>query len=171
MSIRDANAPPLEIERKFLVRHDAFRSLADPPNGTLYRQGYLCADRERTVRVRIAGERGFLTIKGQTQGCTRSEYEYEIPVQDASQLLESLCLKPLIEKMRYRVAAQPNGLTWEVDVFQGANRGLTVAEIELPSEDTLFERPEWLGEEVSSDPRYFNSNLQRLPFSAWQRHS
>lgn len=152
-----------EIERKFLVNGNAWRTLAQ---GVLYRQGYLNSAKERTVRVRTAGEKGFLTVKGITNGVTRSEFEYEIPFADANEMLSGLAEKPLIEKRRFKIPA--GSLVWEIDEFLGENAGLIVAEIELPDEDAPFERPDWLGREVSNDPRYFNSNLVRHPFSQWQ---
>ena len=150
------------IERKFLVIDDARRSLAE---ATPYRQGFLSTDPERTVRVRIAGKRGTLTIKGITVGARRTELEYEIPLADAQHMLDTLCLRPLIEKTRYTLTLGAH--TWEVDVFEGDNAGLIVAEIELQSEDEAFERPSWLGEEVTHDSRYFNSNLVAHPYRAW----
>ena len=145
-----------EIERKFLVKNDAWRSLAQ---GTMYRQGYLNTDKERTVRVRTVGDKAFLTIKGIPAGVTRAEYEYEIPFDDGNALLDTLAEKPLIEKKRYTIPFQ--GLVREVDEFFGDNRGLIVAEIELQSEDKQIPKPDWVGDEVSGDPRYFNSNLNR----------
>lgn len=153
----------MEIERKFLVKGDAWREGAC---GTAFRQGYLSSARERTVRVRTAGGRGFLTVKGPTSGVTRAEFEYEIPLADAERMLDELAERPLVEKMRYRIPQGP--YVWEIDEFFGENEGLIVAEIELPDEDAEFERPEWLGEEVSSDPRYFNSNLVRNPYRNWR---
>jgi len=151
-----------EIERKFLVTNDTWRTKA---TGTRYRQGFLSTEPERTVRVRIAGDRGTLTIKGKTIGATRPEFEYDIPREDAEQLLDTLCQRPLIEKVRYLL---PQGLhTWEVDVFEGDNAGLVVAEIELRSEDEVFERPPWLGEEVTHDARYFNASLVHKPYNRW----
>lgn len=152
----------IEIERKFLVADDSWRENA---MGTLFRQGYLSAEHERTVRVRLEGDIGKLTIKGKSQGISRSEYEYEIPKQDAAEMLDTLCLKPLIEKTRYRI--EYAGLIWEVDEFYGANEGLILAEVELESEDAEFDRPDWVGEEVSGNPRYFNSNLVKNPFTEW----
>jgi len=151
-----------EIERKFLVIGDEWRKLAD---GTSYRQGYLSTVKERTVRVRTIDDKGFLTIKGITVGATRLEYEYEIPALEAGELLEALCEKPIVEKHRYKIPYE--GFIWEVDEFHGVNEGLIVAEIELPSEDQEFIKPEWIGEEVSGDPRYFNSNLIKHPFTQW----
>ena len=127
-------------------------------------QGYLSTVPERTVRVRIKGEKGYLTVKWRNAGIRRAEYEYEIPLADAEAMLE-LCEQPLIEK-RYLVPCE--GYTWEVDVFAGANEGLIVAEIELPAEDTPFEKPAWLGAEVSGDARYYNANLIRHPYRDWK---
>jgi adenylate cyclase len=151
-----------EIERKFLVRGDAWRTLA---KGTVYRQGYLNSDKERTVRIRTADARAFLTIKGITVGATRSEYEYEIPFEDGKEMLNDLAEKPLIEKRRYKIRS--GNLTWEVDEFLGDNAGLIVAEVELASEDQAFEKPSWVGAEVTEDPRYFNANLVKKPFTRW----
>ena len=152
-----------EIERKFLVKRDLWR--ADPGQGTTFRQGYLSDDPERVVRVRVAGTTGTLTIKGLTVGVERQEYEYGIPVQDANVLLDTLCMRPLIEKTRHRVRHE--GRMWEVDVFAGDNAGLIVAEVELPSADAPLSLPEWVGAEVSHDPRFFNSNLARHPYRSW----
>jgi adenylate cyclase len=151
-----------EIERKFLVRSDQWRVGAV---GEIYRQGYLAADPDRTVRVRVAGDRGTLTVKGRAEGLARAEFEYEIPVQDADEMLDTLCLRPLIEKVRYRVPHA--GRTWEVDEFVGENRGLVLAEIELGDAAETVELPGWAGREVSDDPRYYNANLVRHPFSRW----
>ncbi len=152
----------VEIERKFLVKGDAWRN----DSGVLYRQGYLNRDKLRTVRVRIAGEAAFLTIKGKSTGATRAEFEYSIPIEDAQALL-ALCDGPLIEKTRYLVLHA--GHRWEVDEFAGDNAGLVVAELELTSEDETFESPSWLGAEVTHDARYFNSNLATQPFCAWSK--
>jgi len=152
----------IEIERKFLLKNDGWRGLGQP---TLMRQGYLVADPVRTVRVRIEGERAVITIKSKTTGASRGEWEYEIPVPDATELLDRLCEQPLVEKVRHRI--EHAGHTWEVDEFKGENAGLVVAEIELGSEDEAFERPDWIGQEVTSDPRYYNSSLIRLPYSKW----
>ncbi|MES2183801.1 MAG: CYTH domain-containing protein [Pseudomonadota bacterium] len=150
----------LEIERKFLVIGTAWRQGA----GTRFRQGYLNRDKQRTVRVRLAGDQAFLTVKGPTQGATRSEFEYAIPLADAEAML-ALCDGPLVEKIRRVVVFE--GMAWEVDEFLGDNAGLVVAEIELASEDQPFARPAWLGREVTDDARYFNSNLATFPFSRW----
>lgn len=150
----------VEIERKFLVTGDAWR---DAP-AVFYSQGYLNRDKQRTVRVRIAGEEAFLTVKGQSAGASRAEFEYPIPLWDARDLL-ALCEQPLVEKYRRKIPYE--GFVWEVDEFLGENQGLVVAEIELPSEDTRFSIPDWVGEEVTSDVRYFNSNLSLYPYCHW----
>lgn len=154
----------IEIEKKFLLVGDAWKELA---KGTAYRQGYLNSTKERTVRVRTIDDAGFLTIKGISVGATRMEYEYDIPVDDAKTLLDELCEKPIIEKNRYKI--EFGGFIWEVDEFFGENEGLVVAEIELESEDQAFEKPEWVGEEVTGDPRYFNSNLIKEPYTRWEK--
>jgi adenylate cyclase len=152
----------VEIERKFLLVGDAWRTLGEP---VLLRQGYLSSDPERVVRVRIEGEQGTLTIKGKSVGATRGEWEYPVPLADANELLDRLCQQPLIEKYRRRIAFA--GYVWEVDEFLGANLGLMFAEIELASEDEQFDKPDWIGAEVTDDPRYFNSSLIRHPYSSW----
>jgi CYTH domain-containing protein len=152
---------PAEIERKFLVNGNGWRQ----GQGIRICQGYLNPDKERTVRVRLAGEKAFLTVKGMNIGATRAEYEYPIPVSHAEELLK-ICDGPVLEKNRY--AVDHNGLIWEVDEFLGENEGLIVAEVELKSEDQSFDRPEWVGQEVTDDPKYFNSNLCAHPFSKWQ---
>ncbi|AYM79683.1 inorganic triphosphatase [Janthinobacterium sp. HH103] len=152
----------VEIERKFLLQGDAWRGLGQT---VLLRQGYLSSARERVVRVRIEGEQAMLTIKGANVGATRGEWEYPIPLADAVELLDGLCEQPLIEKYRHRI--EHAGMVWEVDEFLGVNAGLLVAEIELASEDQPFEKPEWIGAEVSGDARYYNANLIRHPFSQW----
>ncbi len=151
-----------EIERKFLVNGDGWRALAEPVK---YRQGYLSTVKERTVRVRTIDDKGYLTIKGITTGVTRAEYEYEIPAADADRMLTDLCEKPLIEKSRSTIAL--GGLDWEVDEFFGDNQGLIVAEVELQSADQAVAKPAWVGQEVSGDSRYFNSNLIKKPFTRW----
>jgi adenylate cyclase len=152
----------LEIERKFLVTGTAWKTLAA---GVLTRQGYLSSAAERTVRVRIAGEKGFLTVKGVNRGVTRTEFEYPIPAVDAAAMLDDLCERPLIEKIRYRI---PFGAhVWEVDEFHGVNDGLVVAEVELASADEEPALPPWVGREVSRDARYFNANLVKRPFTTW----
>jgi adenylate cyclase len=151
-----------EIERKFLVKNDAWKAGAQ---GKRYRQGYLSTVKERTVRVRTAGDKGYITVKGITQGASRAEYEYEIPFTDANEMLDKLCLRPLIEKTRYRIPQ--DDIVWEIDEFEGDNRGLTVAEVELKDEHQSVTMPEWIGQEVTDDPRYFNANLVTKPFNTW----
>ena len=153
---------PVEIERKFLVRGDEWRT----DRGVCISQGYLNRDRERTVRVRIAGAKAFLTIKGISTGATRAEFEYEIPIHEAEQLLR-LCEGKLIEKTRHAVACA--GMTWEVDEFHGANEGLVVAEIELETAGQTFVQPPWVGLEVTADARYFNSSLAVRPYTSWHK--
>ena len=151
-----------EIERKYLLKDDSWRLGAE---GVLYRQGYLSTEVERNVRVRTIGERAFLTIKGKGEGITRLEFEYQIPIADGEAILDRLCDRPLIEKLRYKI--EHRGLVWEVDEFRGENAGLVVAEVELESEDQAFAVPAWVGEEVTADPRYLNANLVRRPYTTW----
>lgn len=154
----------VECERKFLVVGDSWRRGAV---GTLIRQGYLSERQQTAVRVRIAGEQGFLTIKSGDNGLIRAEYEYPIPLTDAEEMLDRLCARPLIEKVRYAVNHQ--GHAWVVDEFMGDNQGLLVAEIELDRVDQPFALPDWAGREVTDDPRYLNVNLARHPFSRWSQ--
>lgn len=156
-------AGAVEIERKFLVVSDAWRRGAE---GVPFRQGYLSTDPDRTVRVRLEGDQGRLTIKGRRRGAEAPEFEYEIPAADVTRLLD-LCTAPPIEKTRYRVPH--GGLVWEVDEFQGANAGLVVAEIEVERADQPIDAPPWVGEEVTGDPRYSNARLSERPFSTWSR--
>jgi len=153
----------VEIERKFLLIGDDWKKLAA---GTSYRQGYLCSDNKRTVRVRAAGARGYLTVKGKTVGTARAEYEYQITLADAEEMLENLCDKPLIEKIRYKIPFENH--LWEVDKFFGENKGLILAEVELKREDEEFLKPNWIGQEVTGDHRYYNASLTRYPFCKWQ---
>lgn len=152
-----------EIERKFLLRHDGWRALAQ---GTVYRQGYLNSAKERTVRIRTIGGQAFLTVKGMTSGATRAEYEYPIPLDECNAMLDTLAEKPLIEKKRYKIRC--GSFTWEIDEFSGDNQGLIVAEVELQKEDQAVDKPDWVGEEVTHDPRYFNANLVKHPYTKWQ---
>lgn len=152
----------VEIERKFLVLGKEWKSLGE---GTLLRQGYLSSQAERVVRVRIEGDRAVMTIKGKAAGATRGEWEYPLPMEDARVFLDQLCERPIIEKIRYRIVH--DGMTWEVDEFMGENAGLVVAEIELESEGQRFAKPDWIGEEVTDDARYYNSNLLKHPYSQW----
>lgn len=155
-----------EIERKFLLTGEQWRKLAQ---GTHYRQGYLNSIKERTVRIRTINDKAYLTIKGITISATRAEYEYEIPHADCMEMLDGLAERPIIEKNRYKIPYA--GLIWEVDEFLGVNKGLVVAEVELESEDQAFEKPDWVGEEVTGDPRYFNSNLVANPYTSWAKES
>jgi len=155
---------PVEIERKFLVVN---RDWYVAGSGTLFRQGYLCIDPARTVRIRLAGDAAFVTIKGISRGASRAEYEYAIPADEARELLEQLCLPGLIEKTRYRVAYA--GLLWEVDEFSGDNAGLVVAEVELDRETQALNLPGWVGEEVTGDERYYNASLVTHPFCDWEQ--
>lgn len=154
----------IEIERKFLLANDNWRGKDE---GHRYRQGYLNSEKGRTVRVRTVDETGFVTIKGPSNGGVRLEYEYPIPYQDALEMLDRLCLKPLIDKQRYRIDYQ--GFIWEVDEFYGENEGLVVAEIELQSPDQKFSFPDWIGQEVTGDIRYHNSTLCRNPYCLWKK--
>ncbi|MEA3287464.1 MAG: CYTH domain-containing protein [Candidatus Marinimicrobia bacterium] len=151
-----------EIERKFLVTATTYRELA---GGIHYRQGYLNSQKERVVRIRTIDDSAFITVKGITKGATRLEYEYEISVSDANEMLNQLCEQPIIEKHRYKVALGNH--VWEIDEFHGENEGLTVAEVELESEDQEYPKPDWIGEEVTGDPRYYNSNLIANPYKNW----
>jgi adenylate cyclase len=158
---------PVEIERKFLVRSDAWRPLARASEELC--QGYLFRhdkDAKAEVRVRRAGSRGFLTIKGKG-GISRPEFEYGIPVEDADVLLKELCLPSLIEKTRHEV--EHAGMVWQVDEFRGDHQGLVLAEIELTSADQAVELPDWIGKEVTDDPTFRNANLAAHP-QAWRRH-
>lgn len=152
-----------EVERKFLIRDESWREHAD--EGQRMRQGYLIGAARASIRVRTAGEQAWLNIKSATLGVERREYEYPVPLADAEEMLAELCERPLIEKVRYELAW--GGHTWEIDVFEGENAGLIVAEIELADAEEAFERPPWLGEEVSDDPRYYNVCLIHHPYSQW----
>lgn len=150
----------MEIERKFIVNSDAYKRGA---KGTRFRQGYLSIHRARVVRVRFEGDRPVLTIKGEKVGAAAPEFNYEIPASDAQELLDHICIQPIIEKTRYDV--EYGGHIWHVDEFHGANNGLVLAEIELGQEDERFQRPPWLGEEVTEDYRYSNARLTVEPFA------
>ena len=154
----------LEIERKFLVKGDGWRKAG---SGVPYCQGYFAGPNKCTIRVRIAGNHGYLTIKGKTAGAVRQEYEYEIPLNEAREMLEKFCEPPLIEKTRYKIPHA--NLVWEVDEFAAENAGLIIAEVELSDENQEIELPEWIGKEVTGDPKYFNASLARHPYSKWKR--
>lgn len=151
-----------EIERKFLVSSDGWRKGAQ---GTFCCQGYLAACEDLIVRVRLLGERACLTIKGRKTGLSCPEYEYSIPVSEAQEMLERICLRPYIEKIRYTLDFK--GINWEIDEFSGENKGLVIAEVELEREHQMIELPAWLGREVSFDPKYWNMNLMKYPYSRW----
>jgi CYTH domain-containing protein len=152
-----------EIEKKFLILNNDWRHLG---TGEPYCQGYLNSEKERTVRVRTIGDRGILTIKGPNLGGVRLEYEYDIPFNEAQEMLHELCRKPLIEKTRYKIPFK--GFIWEVDEFKGENAGLIFAEIELQHEGQEFAKPSWIGKEVTDDSRYYNANLVKNPYSNWK---
>lgn len=156
---------PIEIERKFLVKGEAWRALAEW-EGQPIRQGYICRDPQRTVRVRVYGKKGFLTIKTASTGILRDEFEYGIPFDQACELLERVCIHPLIEKTRYRILW--GEFVIEVDEFSNENAGLIIAEIELPDEHTALKIPYWLGKDVSQDVRYRNSQLAIKPYGSWE---
>jgi adenylate cyclase len=152
-----------EIEHKFLIRDDRWRQQVE--RSVRMRQGYLTSDARCSVRVRVAGGQGFLNIKSGTLGIQRSEYEYPIPLAEAEEILDTLCEQPLLEKTRHFVRVGAH--LWEIDEFAGANAGLIVAEVELSRPDEPFERPDWAGEDVSHDIRYYNSQLARHPYATW----
>lgn len=154
----------IEIERKFLVTSDAYKANAV---GKRIVQGYICDEKERVVRVRIYGDKAFITIKDATVGFARHEFEYEIPTDDARTLLDEVCLRPLIDKTRYRY--EYGGFCWEIDEFHGENEGLAFAELELPKADMTFEKPGFIGREVTDDPRYYNANLIKNPYKKWPK--
>jgi adenylate cyclase len=153
----------MEIERKFLVRGDAWRS--QTMGETRLKQGYLANEANASVRVRTGGDKAYLNIKSRTLGVRRAEFEYEVPLEDAERMLEQIAIQPFIDKTRYKIRHGDH--VWELDVFHGANAGLVVAEIELAAEDEVFALPDWAAEEVSEDPRYYNVNLVEHPYSSW----
>jgi adenylate cyclase len=154
----------IEIERKFLVNSEKWEQ-EEKPSGEIFRQGYLLTDPAKTIRVRQTSTKGFLTIKGISVGPTRAEYEYEIPFEEAKELLDQFAVSEL-SKIRYKISVDHH--IWEVDVFFGENEGLIVAEIELKSEDESFKIPDWIGQEVTGEEKYYNSNLTQLPFKNWK---
>lgn len=153
----------IEIERKFLLKNDNWKKQV--LSSTVFKQGYLSGSKKASVRVRIEGEQANINIKSMTLSITRQEYEYAIPLNDAQTMLDSLCDKPLVEKVRH--IAKYKGHTWEIDEFSGDNQGLIVAEIELKDENEAFEIPEWIGEEVSEQQKYYNVNLIKHPYKNW----
>jgi len=152
-----------EIERKYLVKDDTYKTLS---KGILYHQGFLNTDKDRIVRVRIVKNKAWLTIKGNSTGITRQEFEYEIPVEDAEYMISKLCEKPVISKKRYRI--QQGSFIWEVDEFLNENEGLVIAEIELDAEDQAFDIPDWIYKEVTGDEKYYNAFLIKHPFNSWK---
>ncbi|MDX9882199.1 MAG: CYTH domain-containing protein [Prolixibacteraceae bacterium] len=156
---------PLEIERKFLVIKE---KMAIHVSGMYLCQAYLTDDPGRTVRIRIAGEQAFLTIKGPVNSISRSEFEYPVPVSEAREIMK-LAIFPPVEKTRYKIRHED--FWWELDIFHGSNEGLLLAELELDSEDQEITLPPWIGREVSGDPRYFNSYLAKFPFRTWAENN
>ncbi|VAW70343.1 hypothetical protein MNBD_GAMMA09-357 [hydrothermal vent metagenome] len=154
---------PIEIERKFLLANEDWRQ--DVLRSNRIRQGYLGKIDKASVRIRVEGAKANINVKSATLGMRRMEYEYAIPLDEAEEMLQQLCEQPQIDKTRYIVELA--GHTWEIDEFYGDNEGLLVAEIELGSEDEAFEKPEWAGEEVTEDPRYYNVNLIHHPYNLW----
>ncbi|NRA21551.1 MAG: CYTH domain-containing protein [Oceanospirillaceae bacterium] len=153
-----------EIERKFLID---LTKIGPLEGGTYIKQGYIATADKTVVRARLAGNKAYLTLKGENKGITRAEFEYEIPVADARQIMTELCHGPMVEKTRYLIVF--SGHTWEVDIFHGDNDGLVVAEIELENEDESFELPAWVTTEVSGDAKYYNASLLDNPFKRWEK--
>lgn len=151
-----------EIERKFLVNG---KSILNEMKGTYFKQGYLSSIIERTVRVRVYDDKGFITIKGKNHGASRAEFEYEIPFVEALEILDNLCERPIIEKYRYIL--KYNGKIFEIDEFLGENSGLVMAEVEIMQENEEVDLPPWIGEEVTNDIRYYNSSLIKNPYMNW----
>ncbi|MCI5140499.1 MAG: CYTH domain-containing protein [Candidatus Electrothrix sp. ATG1] len=151
-----------EIERKFLID---ISQLGDLKSGVEIKQGYISTTDNTAVRIRLLGDKAFLTLKGENTGATRSEFEYAIPIKDANEMLAEFCSGPIIEKTRYFVVHCDH--TWEVDIFHGDNDGLVVAEVEMHSEDENVNIPTWVVKEVTGDPKYYNSNLMKKPFKDW----
>lgn len=154
----------VEIERKFLVYREKWNQLVKP-YGMVIRQGYMHREPSKTIRVRIKDKESYITIKGKLEGISRSEYEYQIPLNDGNEMLASFC-DTVIDKVRYCITYA--GKLWEVDVFAGDNEGLIVAEIELDDEHEQFDVPDWIGVEVTEDKRYYNSNLSVSPYNSWK---
>ena len=159
---------PLEIERKFLLKNDSWRKLTDA--GIRYRQGYLTAiGSPSSVRLRLSGDAAWINIKSVTLGMTRSEFEYSIPYADAQEMLDGLCARPKLSKTRFKISVGKH--VWEIDVFEAENVGLILAEIELERENETFLKPDWVGNEVTQDPRYYNVNLVLNPYCLWSHNS
>ena len=155
----------LEIERKYLIDLEKISPLE---NGIRIKQGYLSINKDAVVRVRVKNDKAYLTIKGSNSGIARLEFEYEIPLNEANEMLEKLCQKPVIDKTRYLINHENH--IWELDIFYGENEGLVVVEVELSSEDETIILPSWVKEEVTSDARYYNSNLMKHPFKDWEEN-
>lgn len=153
----------IEIERKFLVNEQLLPKLQ---NGIKIEQGYISSNENGVVRVRIKDNQGYLTIKSLTKSITRSEYEYEIPLEDAKEILENICIESRISKTRYIIPH--SSLIWELDIFHGQNSGLIIAEVELKEENQIIDLPNWVEKEVSYEEKYFNSNLINMPFCKWK---
>jgi len=153
----------LEIERKFLINKEKWAQL-NKPEGDYFRQGYILNEKKCTIRIRVTGQFAYITLKGSTEGISRKEFEYKIPFNDGIEILESFATTS-IEKTRYKVMF--GGKLWEVDEFSGENSGLLMAEIELKDENEEFLIPDWIQNEVSDDPRYYNSNLSVFPYKQW----
>jgi len=153
----------IEIEKKFLLKYLPSSLLT---SSTLICQGYMVNKKNMVIRIRVSGDKAFIAVKGITSNASRKEYEYPVPQQDAMEMLWLFCKKPLIEKTRYQIKFK--GFEWVIDLFSGSNKGLVVAEIELDSIDQVFEKPDWIGKEVTHDIRYFNSNLIKAPYSTWK---
>lgn len=154
----------LEIERKYLVD---FEKLGTLENGNRIKQGYFSTNKDAVVRVRVKNDKAYLTIKGSNIGATRLEFEYEIPVDEVNEMLDKLCQKPVIDKTRYLIDYENH--TFELDIFYGDNDGLVVAEVELLDENETIKLPSWIKEEVTSDERYYNSNLMKNPYKNWKK--
>jgi adenylate cyclase len=153
----------IEIEHKFLLKNDSWRQQVE--SAVIFKQGYLSSQPTSSIRVRISNTQAWLNIKSATIGTQRHEYEYEIPFEDANEIIDLLCTKPIIEKTRHYI--NNNGHIWEIDEFHGVNEGLIVAELELSELNEWFEKPEWVGEEVTEHVRYYNNNLAKHPYSQW----
>jgi adenylate cyclase len=153
----------LEIEKKYLLKDDSWKKQVI--SGIYYRQGYISSQPGRVVRIRTIEDKAYLTIKGKSIGAVRSEYEYEIPYEEAVEILTQVCEKPIIEKIRYKLMYKD--LLWEIDEFEAENKGLVVAEVELEDESQNIDLPPWVGEEVTTQEKYYNASLVKKPFSAW----
>lgn len=153
----------IEIERKYLIDLEKLGILK---NGNKIKQGYITTNKDAVVRVRVKNNKGYLTIKGSNIGVSRLEFEYEIPLVEANEILDKLCQKPIIDKTRYIIDIHNH--IWEVDIFHGDNEGLVIAEVELKDENEHIEFPLWIKEEVTGDIKYYNSNLMKYPYSQWK---